>query len=115
MIFGAAFLINDETARVLASPEEISVQAGLSLPAARIYFEQVQQQSAQPAIANRVQQIADEVRAALAPELSSPTVVFLNDPCSCCGQQKLFPVGHRFMCQACDTIYDRYADGDDVQ
>jgi hypothetical protein len=115
MIFGAAFLINDNTARGLASSEEISVQAGISQQAASIYFEQVQKDSARPAAAGRVRQMADEVRAALAPTSPSATTAFLNDPCSCCGQQKLFPVGHKFMCQACNTIYDRFQDGDQVQ
>ena len=32
-----------------------------------------------------------------------------------CGQQKLFPVGHKFMCQACDAVYDRFQHGDQVQ
>lgn len=115
MIFGAAFLINDETARGLASPEEISVQAGISQQAAGIYFEQVQKEFARPAAAGRVQKMADEVRTALAPKPSTTAVAFLSDPCSCCGQQKLFPVGHKFMCQACNTIYDRFQDGDQVQ
>jgi hypothetical protein len=115
-VFGAALLINETTARELSSPEEISVQAGVSLTAARIYFEQVQEELARPAAAARVQKIADEVREALAtPKASAATTAFLNDPCSCCGQQKLFPVGHKFMCQACDTVYDRFQDGDDVQ
>jgi hypothetical protein len=51
MVFGAALLINDETARGLASPEDISVQAGVSLTAARIHFEQVQEDLARPAAA----------------------------------------------------------------
>ncbi|WP_316234272.1 ImmA/IrrE family metallo-endopeptidase [Bradyrhizobium sp. SZCCHNR1098] len=114
-IFGAALLINDATARRLSSPEEISVQAGVSLTAARIYFEQVQEDLARPTAAARVQKIADEARAALAPKPSIAPIAFLNDPCSCCGQQKLFPVGHKFMCQACDTVYDRFQDGDGVE
>lgn len=114
-VFGATLLINDAMARRLASPEDISVQAGISLAAARIYFEQIQEELARPASAARVQKIADEVRAALAHKTSGTTITFLNDPCSCCGQQKLFPVGHKYMCQACDTVYDRFQDGDDVQ
>jgi hypothetical protein len=115
MVFGAGFLINDDTARRLSSPEDVSVRAGVSLQAARIYFEQMQEELARPTAAARVQQIADEVRAALAPKAPSSTVSFLNELCSRCGQQKLFPVGHKFMCQACETVYDRFQDGDDVQ
>ena len=116
MVFGAAFhAVNDDAARELSTPEEISVQAGVSLAAARIYLEQAQEDLARPASASRVRQIADEVRAVLAPKPSTTIVKFLDDPCSCCGQQKLFPVGHKFMCQACNAIYDRFQDGDQVQ
>ena len=91
MVFAGAFLINDDTARALSSADEVSVQAGVSLTAARIYFEQVQEDLARPASAARVRKIADEVRAALAPRPVSSQVSFLNEVCSCCGQQKLFP------------------------
>ncbi len=114
MVFGGAFLINDVLARRLSAPEEISVQAGVSLQAARIYFEQLQEEIARPASSERVSHMADQVRAALAPKpTASPQ--YLTELCTYCGQQKLFPVGHKFMCQACDTIYDRFQDGDPVQ
>jgi hypothetical protein len=116
MVFGGAFLINDELARGLSSPEEISIQAGVSLKAARIYFEQVQEEIARPASIQRVQQMAKQAQAILdpSPRPSLPPA-YLNELCSHCGQQKLFPVGHKFMCQACDTVYDRFQDGDSVQ
>ncbi len=44
MVFAAAFLINDDTARRLSSADDISVQFGVSLEAARIYFEQMQEE-----------------------------------------------------------------------
>lgn len=115
MVFGGAFLINDDLARHLSSPEDVSVQAGISLQAARIYFEQLLEELARPAAAVRVRLIADEVRMALDSKPSSPAISFLNELCSRCNQQKLFPVGHKFMCQACDTVYDRFQDGDSVQ
>jgi Zn-dependent peptidase ImmA (M78 family) len=116
MVFGAAFLINDAIARRLSSADEISVHFGISLEAARIYFEQVQEEIARPSSSLRVQKIAEEVKAAIAPKASSSSKIsFLNDPCSACGQQKVFPVGHKFMCQACDAVYDRFQDGDQVQ
>jgi hypothetical protein len=116
MVFGAAFLINDEVARRLPSPEAISVYFGLSLQAARIYFDQMQKEVARPSSSIRVRHMADQVRDALAPKsLATKLPSFLNEPCSCCGQQKLFPIGHKFMCQACDAVYDRFQDGDQVQ
>jgi len=115
-VFGGAFLIDDEIGKRLSSPEEISVEFGVSLQAARIYYEQAQEEIARPASVVRVRQMADQVRLKLAQDpsaSSSPT--FLNELCSRCGQQKLFPVGHKYMCQACEAIYDRFQDGDQVQ
>lgn len=116
MVFAAAFLINDDTARRMASPDEIAVQFGLSLGAAQIYFEQMMEEIERPASSQRVRRMADEFKAAVT-EKSSPKskVTFLSDPCASCGQQSLFPVGHKFMCKTCDAVYDRFQDGDSVQ
>ncbi|WP_316236594.1 ImmA/IrrE family metallo-endopeptidase [Bradyrhizobium sp. SZCCHNR1015] len=115
MVFGAAFLINDRSARQLTSADDVSVEAGISLAAARIYFEQVQEELARPAAAARVRRMADEARAVLSPKKPINTKAFLDALCTYCGQQKLFPVGHKFMCHACEKVYDRFQDGDDVQ
>jgi hypothetical protein len=116
MVFGAAFLINDAIARSLSSADEISVQFGISQEAAKIYFEQMQEEIARPASSLRILKMAEEIKAAIAPKASSSSsITFLTDPCLSCGQQKLFPVGHKFMCQACDAVYDRFQDGDQVQ
>jgi hypothetical protein len=40
-VFAAALLIHDDTARELASLEEISVRAGIDTLSARVYFEQI--------------------------------------------------------------------------
>ena len=116
MVFAAAFLINDDTARRMASPDEIAVRFGLSLQAARIYFDQMMEEIDRPASSLRVRKLADQFKDTVAEKSSpAPKVTFLSDLCSSCGQQKLFPVGHKFMCQACDAVYDRFQDGDPVQ
>jgi IrrE N-terminal-like domain len=115
MVFGAEFLINHDTARRLSSADEVSVQAGISLAAARIYFEQIQEELARPAAAARVRRAVDETISVLTSKTSTVGPTFLNELCTYCGQQKLFPVGHKFMCQACDSVYDRFQDGDPVQ
>jgi hypothetical protein len=116
MVFAAAFLINDESARRLTSAEDIAVQFGLSLEAARIYFEQMLEEIERPAAAERVARKAAEFRAAVAEKTSTrPTASFLREPCPTCGQRKLFPVGHKFMCQACNTVSDGFQDGDQIQ
>jgi IrrE N-terminal-like domain len=66
MVFAAAFLINDESARRLSSADEIAVQFGLSLDAARIYFEQMLEEIERPASAARVRRMADEFKASVA-------------------------------------------------
>jgi hypothetical protein len=115
MVFAAAFLINDNTARKLTSADDIAVQFGLSLEAARIYFEQMLEEQERPAAAERVNRMASEFRAAVAERTSAkPTIAFLNEPCPSCGQPKLFPVGHKFMCQACNSVSDGFQDGDSV-
>ncbi|MGJ4881678.1 ImmA/IrrE family metallo-endopeptidase [Bradyrhizobium oligotrophicum] len=115
MVFGAAFLVNDETARQALSADELSVQAGISLAAARIYFEQLQEELERPAAAARVRKIVDEARAVLTPKPQPHATTFLAELCTYCQQQKLFPVGNKFMCQGCDAVYDRFQDGDSVQ
>jgi hypothetical protein len=115
MVFAAAFLINDNTARMLTSADEIAVQFGLSLEAGRIYFEQMLEEVHRAESAERVSRIAAEFKVAVAEKTSNkPTIAFLKDPCSSCGQPKLFPVGHKFMCQACNTVSDGFQDGDSV-
>jgi hypothetical protein len=115
-VFAAAFLINDDTANCIESADEIAVQFGLSLEAARIYFEQMLEEKERPAAAERVRAKAAEFRASVA-EKASPdrTIAFLRESCTTCGEQKLFPVGHKFMCQACNTVSDGFQDGDSVQ
>ncbi|MDH2347977.1 ImmA/IrrE family metallo-endopeptidase [Bradyrhizobium sp. SSUT77] len=114
MTFAAAFLINDETARSLSSADEVAIRFGLSLEAARIYYEQMLEEIERPLSAERVRRMADEFKAIVGPTNSdSRTISFLNDPCLSCGQKELFPVnGSRYMCRACDRVYDRYQDGD---
>jgi hypothetical protein len=112
-VFAPAFLINEAIARSLSSIDEISVRFGISRSSADIYFDQLQAERDRAASAARVRQIADEVIGSMSPKRSGQT--FLSDSCSVCGKQTLFPVGHKFMCQTCDTIYDRFQDGDQAQ
>lgn len=111
-VFGAALLINDATARLLPSPEEVAIQAGVSLMAAKIYFDQVQEKIARPASILRVQKKAAEHRAIMAQASRETPIAFANDPCTTCGQPTLFPVGQMHMCKSCNAISNRFQDGD---
>ena len=109
-VFAPAFLINDTVARKLNSVDEISVRFGVSRQSAEIYYEQIQSERDRAASAEYVRRTADELIRSMSPKKSTPS--FMNDCCSVCGKQTVFPVGHKFMCQTCDTIYDRFQDGD---
>jgi hypothetical protein len=109
-VFAPAFLINDAVARTLNSVDEISVRFGVSRQSAEIYFDQIQSERDRTASAEYVRRAADEIIRSMSPKPSAPT--FMKDCCSVCNRQTVFPVGHKFMCQTCDTIYDRFQDGD---
>jgi IrrE N-terminal-like domain len=109
-VFAPAFLINETIARSLNSVDEISVRFGISRSSAEIYFEQIQSERDRAASAVQVRHMVDELIDSISPKRAGPT--FMNDCCSVCGYQTVFPVGHKFMCQTCDTIYDRFQDGD---
>jgi hypothetical protein len=114
MVFAAAFLINDETARHLSTADDVAIRYGLSLEAARIYFEQLLEEIERPLSAERVRRMADEFKA-IVEEKDAPsrTIQFLDDPCLSCGKKEVFPVnGSRSMCNSCGAVYDRYQDGD---
>jgi hypothetical protein len=109
-VFAPAFLINDAVARTLNSVDEISVRFGVSRQSAEIYLDQIQSEKDRAASAEYVRRTADEIIRSMSPKPSTPT--FMKDCCSVCNRQTVFPVGHKFMCQTCDTIYDRFQDGD---
>jgi len=113
-VFAPAFLINDQIAERLASAEEISVECGVSLESATIYFEQLNERRNREKSIENVRRMADEVREILSPPAPSTKNMFLAEPCSVCRNTTVFPVGHKFMCQTCDTIFDRFQDGDTV-
>ncbi len=109
-VFAPAFLINETIARSLNSVDEISVRFGISRSSAEIYLEQIQSERDRAASAVHVRRMVDELVESMSRKRPGPT--FMNDCCSVCSNQTVFPVGHKFMCQTCDTIYDRFQDGD---
>lgn len=109
-VFAPAFLINEAVARSLTSIDEISVRFGISRSSAEIYFEQLQAEKDRPATAARFRRFVDDL---IAPKPATPN--FLSDCCSVCTKQTVLPIGHKFMCMSCDTVYDRFQDGDQAQ
>ncbi len=113
-VFAPAFLINDEIAERLNSAEHISVEFGISLESAKIYFTQLKDRRNREKSAENIRKIADEVRMALSPPKKIFDMTFLPEPCSVCRNATVFPIGHKFMCRTCDTVFDRFQDGDVV-
>ncbi|MBR1269689.1 ImmA/IrrE family metallo-endopeptidase [Bradyrhizobium sp. AUGA SZCCT0222] len=109
-VFAPAYLINETVARSITSIDEISVRFGISYSSAEIYFEQLQAEKERPAAAARFRRMVDDL---IAPKQTPPK--FLNDCCSVCTNQTVLPIGHKFMCMTCDTVYDRFQDGDQAQ
>ncbi len=107
-VFAPAFLINDEIAERISSAEEISVEFGISLESAKIYFDQLTARRTRGKSAENIQRMADEARAVLSPTKAIAKITFLTEACSVCRQPTVFPIGHKFMCQTCDTVFDRF-------
>ncbi|TLG74096.1 ImmA/IrrE family metallo-endopeptidase [Methylocystis sp. B8] len=109
-VFATAFLINDEIAEKAVSASDISVQAGISMESAKIYFSNLEKRRNRARTAEKIQLLRDEYmneRRDL-----SHSLHYLDEPCTVCGSRTVFPVGSKYMCQECDTVSDRYQDGD---
>ncbi len=109
-VFAPAFLINDAIADMLGSPEEISVEFGISFESAKIYYGELTALRNRTKTTEKMRRLAEELRESSAPQTAK--LNYLNDPCPVCGNRMLFPVDAKFMCQHCDNVFDRFQDGD---
>jgi Zn-dependent peptidase ImmA (M78 family) len=109
-VFAPAFLINDLIAETLSSADDISIEFGISLESATIHFEELTALRGRDVVAEKIRDIAEEFRESVKPVTSK--LHFINDVCTACGRQTVFPVGAKFMCQTCDNVSDRFQDGD---
>jgi hypothetical protein len=81
-VFAAAFLIHDEDAARMASATEISEEFGVSLKAARICFDRLQQEAERRRSAERVRKSADDAIATLKGNVTGNVQkAYLSDPC----------------------------------
>jgi Zn-dependent peptidase ImmA (M78 family) len=110
-VFAAAFLVGDHLADSMDSAEKLSTEFGVSLKVAEIEFERVEKRKNRTKSVERVRQLTEEFKRATTPVKSAMS--YLPDACSVCKSQMLFPVGPKIMCQHCDTIFDRFQDGDE--
>jgi Zn-dependent peptidase ImmA (M78 family) len=113
-VFAPAFLINDQMAPALAGPEELSIHAGISLESAQIYWSSLAEGQERAKNAERVREIANKLAADF--RESNPynfsKVNYIEEMCSICRQQRVFPIGTKFMCDVCGNVFDRFQDGD---
>jgi hypothetical protein len=109
-VFAPSFLINDAVAEKLSSANEISITFGVSLESATIYYEELSERRDRERSAEKVRQLAEEFRESVTPPRFK--IRYLDEPCNICGNQTVFPVGQKYMCQTCDMVFDRFQDGD---
>jgi Zn-dependent peptidase ImmA (M78 family) len=109
-VFAAAFLINDSVATALSSSDDISIEFGISLESASIYFQELIEERNIANNAERMRRIVDEFRESNAPKTHK--ITYINELCTACGKPTVFPIGSKFMCQTCDNVSDRFQDGD---
>ncbi|ACK49164.1 hypothetical protein Msil_0183 [Methylocella silvestris BL2] len=109
-VFAPAFLINDAIAETLTSADAISIEFGVSLESANIYWEEMIALRDRDLATEKIRSIAKAFRNSLTPVPS--TLRFINEACTTCGNKTVFPVGSKFMCQTCNNVFDRFQDGD---
>jgi hypothetical protein len=111
-IFAPNFLINDPVAQTLTSAEAISIEFGISLESARIYFDEMMKERDRPKEAERMLHIADEFRKSVLH--NTQEMNYIDEICEHCGKKMLIPLGVRYLCHTCGDVSDRFQDGDIV-
>jgi Zn-dependent peptidase ImmA (M78 family) len=111
-VFAPAFFINDSIVSTLSTAEDISAEFGISLESASIIFKELIADRDRAKNAERMRKIADEFRRSIEPPKFQ--IRFLSEFCSVCRNQTLFPLGTKIMCRSCDTVFDRFQDGDSL-
>lgn len=109
-VFAPAFLINDAIAQDLSSADDISIEFGISLESAKIYFDEMTVERDRQKNAQRMLRIAAEFRASTAS--GSQKIPYIDEICTNCGNKTLIPMGIKFMCHSCNYVSDRFQDGD---
>jgi hypothetical protein len=115
-VFAAAFLINDEIATTLKDAEQISVTFGVSFESANIYFEGLVRERDRKINAEKVSKIARDLANDFQKSNNNSKLNhsfnYMQDICTNCHRQTVIPLGVKFMCHSCHTVFDRFQDGD---
>jgi hypothetical protein len=109
-VFASAFLIDDEVAASLSSPEEISTEFLVSLEAAEICFERLAEEAEHARSAERVrlsnEDFQNKMRHAHGRPPAQNEFHYTGDFCSVCGNATLIPMGIKLLCHTCGDISD---------
>jgi hypothetical protein len=109
-VFASAFLIDDKRAAELGSPIEISAEFLVSLSAAEICFERLQEEAERAAAALRVMKSNQDFQKFM--QLLASPHKYLDVPCVACKRPTLIPIGHKVFCQTCNYKGDHPQSGD---
>jgi hypothetical protein len=109
-VFASAFLIDDEVAASLSSPEEISTEFLVSLEAAEICFERLTEEAEHALSAERIrlsnEDFQERMRIADKRQLSQKELHYTGDFCTMCGNATLIPMGIKLLCHTCGDVTD---------
>lgn len=111
-VFASAFLIDDKVAAELGDAEEVSVQFGVSLTAAKICLERLAYETERAESAARVQQLSEEVKVKLLGRAQADRPNYVDGMCLGCGSKTVIPIGNKLLCDMCGHISDQLPDGD---
>jgi hypothetical protein len=103
-VFASAFLIDDKVAATLTSPEEISLEFGVSLEAAKICFERLSEAADRERSAERVRQSNEAFQASMRKPVQQ--IKYTGDFCRKCGNATLLPIGIKLVCHTCGDTSD---------
>ena len=106
-VFAAAFLIQDDVAYELESPEAISLEFGVSLEAARLCFDRLRQLAERRAAGERAERVAEQFRQTADIGYKRNERVYSAEPCPACKAIRLIPIGAKFLCDSCGGISEQ--------
>lgn len=109
-VFASAFLIDDERAAELASPTEISTEFVVSLAAAEICYERIQQERERAAIVARIIEANSKFQSLM--DKTEGKKKYLQMICIVCKCQTLLPLGTKVGCETCGYVGDNPENGD---
>ena len=108
-VFASAFLIDDEVAATLSSPEEISTEFLVSLEAAEICFERLTEEAERARSVERVQRSNEDFQNKMLEAIGRDrkhALQYTGDICAICGNATLLPMGIKLLCRTCGDVSD---------